>query len=478
MKVLLINPPMPEKENWVREGRCQQLDIWGAPFPPLSLAYIAGQIKDIVDTLIIDSGPAHLDLKWVLEKIKKYNPDLIILSVSTPTINSDLGWFLDKINAWKPDLKTAAIGIHVTALPQNTLKKFRSLDFVISREPELTARELVLALKNKRVSFKDIQGLVFRQNGKIIINSPRPFLKNLDRLELPFWSGVNFQNYRMPIFSKSFTLINFARGCPFGCKFCNAHTYYGKRTRKRSPEKIIKEINYYINNFGVKDFLFWTESITIDIDYLRSFLNLLRKEKLNKKIKWVCNSRVDVLDLNIFREMRKAGCWQIAFGFEFGSNKILKLAQKGGRATVIQGKRAAEAAVKAGLVVDGHFILGYPGEKEEDLQKTIKFACELPLTFAHFYVVTPFPGSVLFQEALDQKWLNNFDWQDIGQNKAILRTEFLAPETIEKYISRAYKKFYLRPAIFYRMIKIPNTPREFFVLLKIGVQFISTIFKK
>jgi len=475
MKVLLINPPTPQKEVWVREGRCQQFDIWGAPFPPLSLAYIAGQIKDVAKTLIVDSPAARLDLENSLKIIKDFNPQLMIISTTTPTIKTDLDWFAREVKNVKPELKIAAIGIHVTTLAEETLRDFNNLDFVICGEPEITARELVKTLISRR-DLKEVLGIAFRQNDQIIKNQKRDFLEDLDKFNFPDWSGVDFNHYKMPIVNKPFNLISFARGCPFSCKFCNANVYYGKKIRKRSPEKIIEEIKINIKN-GITDFLFWTEFVTADREYLIKVINLLEAENLDKKIRWVSNSRPDVIDFELFKRMRQAGCWQIVFGLEFGSNQILKLVQKGVK--IEQSKKAVEMANSAGIVVDGHFILGYPGETENTLQETINFSLLLPLTFAHFYVASPFPGSQLYQEAIENNWLiDPTDWRKISQDIPNLKTVWLSPEIVQKYIALAYKKFYLRPKTFWRIGKIARNPIEFLNIFKLGVKFTIDILKK
>lgn len=470
MRVILINPPTPKKENWVREGRCQQFDIWGAPFPPLSLAYIAGQIKEIAEPLIVDSGPENLDLEATLKIIKEFNPQLMIISTATPTINTDLGWFAKRVKNENPNIKISAIGIHVTALPKETLRDFDSLDFVICGEPEITAKELIEALISKGDLTK-VFGIAFRKNGEILLNQKREFIENLDELAFPYWPGVNFENYKMPILNKPFNLISFSRGCPFNCKFCNAHIYYGEKIRRRNPQKIIEEIQMNIKN-GISDFLFWTEFATADREYLIKVLDLIISKGLNKKIRWVSNSRADVTDFDLFKKMREAGCWQLAFGLEFGNNRILQLAQKGPGASIENGRKAIENAVKTGIVADGHFILGYPGETEKTLLETINYALSLPLTFAHFYVATPFPGSKLYQEAIQKKWLVDLNWQKISQDTPNLNTPWLDPSKIEKYISLAYKKFYLRPITFWRIAKIAKNPSQFFSILNLGLKFI------
>ena len=176
--------------------------------------------------------------------------------------------------------------------------------------------------------------------------------------------------------------------------------------------------------------------------------------------------------------MRKSGCWQIIFGIEFGSDQILKLANKGGEATVAQAQTAANLASEAGLAVDGHFILGFPGENKETMKETIDLALKLPLTFAHFYMATPFPGSLLFIEARERYWLREEDFSRVSQNEYSLKTGELSEELVSKMVASAYGKFYKRPIIFWRILKLAKTPRQFLNLIKIGTKFIFDLYKK
>ena len=472
MQVTLINPPTPKKEVWVREGRCQQFDIWGAPFPPLSLASIAGQLNNLTQTTIIDCPIENLSLEETIKKMKKIKPSLIILSTTTPTLETDLNWFAPAVKKIMPKVKIAAIGIHVTALTKQTLEKYSDLDVIIMAEPELTTKELTQTIKKKQ-SLKSVSGLAYRNKKKIVINQPRPFIDNLDNLALPDWTGVNFKHYQMPIKKKPFSLISFSRGCPFSCKFCNAHTYYGKMIRIRNPKLVIDEIETMMA-LGVYDFLFWTEFMTANKKYLINVLNEIFDRKLEKKIRWVANSRVDFVDKHILKLMKKAGCWQIVFGIEFGTNKGLKLSNKG-RVNIKQSRKAVELAQEAGLVVDGHFILGYPGETKADIKKTKDFALSLPLTFANFYTAVPFPGSTLYREALMNNWIIDNSWSAFDQSKTNIKTKLLKPEVIEKYILKSYKQFYLRPIIFKRILSIAKSPGELLNILKLGTKLIVSL---
>lgn len=475
-KVLLINPPVADEKVWVREGRCQQWDIWGAPFPPFSLAMISTQlIKRGIETQIIDSGPEHKNLEIVLQEAVLFNPAVVILTTTSPTIESDLNWFVPELKKKIPNCKVIVVGIHVSALPKESLERYAAVDFVVMGEPEITCANLVSQLLSEK-PVSQIAGIGYRNNGMIQLNPEAGFVPEIDCLGFPDWNKINFQNYPMPILNRPFSMISFSRGCPFTCKYCATHAYNGKVLRKRSVESLIDEIKFNLS-LGVRDFLFWTELMTGDNKYLESFLDAVLKQGLGKKIRWVCNSRVDLISDKLAKKMYDAGCWQIAFGFEFGDDRILQLARKGGKASIELGRQAAEVTAKAGIAVDGHFILGYPGETEETLQKTIDFACSLPLTFAHFYACVPFPGAPLFEESVKQGWFDARSWEKLTQDQASMKTEFLNAEIVDSFIKKAYRSFYVNPLVAFRIMRIARNPKEFFEIFKLGLKFYHLLHK-
>ncbi len=467
MRVLLINPPAKDGRAWVREGRCQQFDIWGAPFPPLSLAYMKTQIRDIADVLVIDSEPAGMTLEQVLSRIKAFAPDIMIMSVATPTFNSDCNWFAPQIKAIFPDLRIGATGIHVTALPIKSLESSRFLDFVIKGEPECSLRHILLTY-GKEGTY-DAKGLCAR-NGEVIVDNPVPqFVEDLDSYGLPDWDDINFNNYVLPIKNRPFSLVSVARGCPYSCSYCAAHAYYGKRKRYRSVRSILEEIDDNLSR-GVRDFLFWTEMICDDGPFLHQLLEALIRGDYHKRIHWVCNARVDQISREMLEKMKRSGCWQIALGLEFGTDKALAIAKKGGTASVALARKVVEWADQAGLAVDGHFILGFPGETEQDMEQTIRFAVSLPLTFAHFYSAAPFPGSKLYEDTVEKYKLEQ-RWDSILQNKYVFTEEGLNDKQVYSLISKAYRKFYLSRYRAWKISRIAGNWHERYHLIREGTRF-------
>jgi len=471
-KAVLINPPAPDGKKWVREGRCQQWSIWGAPFPPMTLALLSTQlVREGVDTIIIDAGPEGKDLAVALKECRSFQPDLAILSVATPTVDSDLGWFAPKLKHALPGILIAAVGIHVSTLPRDTLAQYPCLDFALIGEPEHTITDLIQCLASGNNQPGDVPGIAFRdEQGHVHITRNRDFIDDLDAIGFPDWKKIDFGNYRLPITDRPFALISFSRGCPFHCTFCAASAYYGRVSRKRSVDSLIEEIKFNVS-LGVTDFLFFTEVLTLDRRHLEQFLEALKAEGLERKIRWVCNSRTDTGDRSLFKKMREVGCRQIAFGFEFGADEILQLARKGTKHTTARGRQAAQDAASAGLVVDGHFILGFPGETEENLQATIDYACSMPLTFALFYAAVPFPGSQLYEEARCKGWVSGTEYREYNQDLACIRNGSLDPDVVSRFIRKAYRSFYLRPAIAWRLFRIPQSMKEFLRLGREGVDF-------
>lgn len=469
-RILLVNPPVPEKARWVREGRCQQRDIWGAPYPPLSLARVSAQLARAgFETRIIDAGPEGKDLGAVLNEGRSFAPGIVFLTAATPTLRSDLGWFAPALKKRLPAAKIAAMGVHVTALPEQVLSRYGALDFAVLGEPEAVALDLASALSSGG-SVDPVRGIACRdERGLPRVHAPARPIEDIDSLGFPDWGKVDRAKYLMPIVGRPFTVIEFSRGCPYACGFCMAHAYGGRRIRRRSVDSMLEEIRFNLS-LGVEDFLFWSELMTEDGAFLDRFLDTIIGEGLPARIRWVCNSRVDGLTAELAGRMRRAGCWQIAFGFEFGDERILRLARKGGSATLERGRRAAEAAHDAGIAASGHFVMGYPGESIETLRATAEYARSLPLTFAHFYAAAPFPGSPLFLEALEKGWLDPADVESISQDKASLRLDGLEPAAVDREIRRAYRSFYLDPRVLRRICRLPASPREFAGLAALGLR--------
>jgi radical SAM superfamily enzyme YgiQ (UPF0313 family) len=327
------------------------------------------------------------------------------------------------------------------------------VNFAFVGEAEIGLRVLLNNLQNNG-NLKEIPGLVWRNKNKIMVN-PQIFVKDLDSLGFPSWELIKPNEYPQSPhggFSKNFPIapIIITRVCPFQCTFCAGHSVSGRNIRSRTPKNVIDEIKLLYNEYGIREIHIEDDNFTLNKNLVREFCNLIIEKELD--ISWCCPNgvRLDTLDEEILKLMKKAGCYSLAVGIESGSDKVLKHMKK--NLTVNQIKDKVELINKVGIEIIGFFILGYPSETEDDINKTIEFAKKLPLTRAQFNIFIPLPGSEIYNKLKEEGKLNNINWDKFFVTK-VAYSENLGEEKLKKLQREAFLKFYLRPKILIGMLK-------------------------
>lgn len=436
-KIFLFNPPHPEGKGFTREGRCtQESGVWATQWPPVSLATTAAFLEREGHTIkVIDCPVIKLDRIALERLIEKIKPDFVFWNTATSTLNYDLD-IAKSVKKAAYDSIVGVLGTHVTVLPEAALDN-PYIDMVIRREPEETIKDVCSCEKGK---WETVYGISYKDpNTENIHHNPdRKFLAPED-IPWPAWHCLDISPYRLPLKGRPFLIVAPIRGCPFLCNFCTASIYYGKRLRKRPVTNIVDEIEANIERFKVNDFFVWADTFTADKKYVEKFCREITARGL--KISWVCNSRVDTVNMKMLSMMKKAGLWMISFGLESGSDAILK--QTGKNITAKQSEIAVSMAHQTGIKTSGHFIFGLPGETEKSMRKTLAFALDLPLDIAQFYAAAPFPGTGLYRQALKSKWLRKDT--SFSQNHAALDLPGLSAQAADTFRSFAYRKFYMRP---------------------------------
>ena len=468
MRVYLVNPPAVEGVGQVREGRCMQREsCWTAVWAPISLATMAKVLREHGhEVKISDCIVERLDFDQLSEIAKEFNPGLLVANVVTPAIVSDLST-ADLVKRAVSDVRVAVFGIHPTALPEHCFSLSKGLDYAVRGEPEITVAEIADALEGER-SVQSVSGISYRDEGGVVHNPARPPLENLDELAFPAWDLIDTNLYRMPFTRSRFLLVGTSRGCPYPCTFCADKAYYGTRLRLRSPRSIADELERNKRDFGVDEALFWSESFTLN----RKFALAVAEELIERNlgVKWVCNSRVDHVDLELCQKLRLAGCHMIGFGVESGVQWVLDSVRK--HVTLEDTRNAVAVSKKAGLDVVAHCVLGFPGETEETVRETIRFVKGLKVDFAQFYCAVPFPGSELYEEALAKGYINTDDWAMFEQNYSILDTPSLKACRVMQLRRKAYLQFYLSPHAIRSTLKRVRSPRGFWNFLKMAFDFV------
>jgi len=447
MKILLLNPPF--KGRFSRTSRSPAVTKGGTIYYPFWLAYAAGVLDQAgFEVKVIDAPADDYDLVQVIEKANQFQPNLIVIETSTPSILNDIQ-VAEELKNHLPDTYITLVGTHPSALPEETLKLSQKIDGVVKGEYDYTLRDLAACLSQNR-DLKDVHGLIFRRDNQIIHNQPRALIEDLD--ELPFVSRVyqryfNIKNYFFAASDYPMVMMITGRGCPFRCFFClYPQTFHSRRYRLRSPANIVDEFEYVVKNLPqVKEIGIEDDTFTANRQRTIKICQLILKKKI--KIKWYCNVRAD-LDLETMKWMKKAGCHLVTVGFESGNQEILNNIHKG--ITVEQIREFVRNTKKAGLLVHGCFMAGNPGETRETLEQTLKLAKELNCDSMQFYPLMVYPGTEAYQWAEENRYLTNFNYgqwaTQEGMYNCLLNLPGLTAQEISDYCHRATKEYYLRPS--------------------------------
>lgn len=448
----------------------QKEGVWTTTWPPISLTESAAVLRQRGhEVRINDCSVEGVDTGKLQDILRDFAPDLVVMNSTTPSINFDMT-IPPLVKQVLPVTKVAAFGIHVGTLPEESFALTEALDYIVRGEPELTIADLADKLA-KGEDAAGVPGLFSRQNGTVVHGEDRGFLKDLDELPYPAWDLIDLDNYRLPFSGLHFLMVTTARGCPYKCTYCVAQSYYGKKIRMRKVPKIVDELEYLGETFGVKDFFFWSESFTIIKAAIKDLCREIIRRDLD--IRWVCNSRVDNVDLELLELMKEAGCWMISYGIESGDQAILDGIKKD--ITIERIRESIQLTRRVGFQIAGHFVLGLPGETLQTLRKTYKFACSLDLDYAQFYCASPWPGSEFYKQAKAENWLATDNWEHYEQDRSVTNYPGLSAEEITRFRNRAFRRFYVRPKIMWRTLTRMKSPEEFMNFLRMLRAFLTWI---
>ena len=383
---------------------------------------------------VVDCPAVRMDLLRLTALARSFDPDLAFWNTATPTLKTDLA-VARHMKAAAPGVFTGVMGTHVTVEAEGALAD-SAIDAVVRGEPEDIIRHLC---RSGAANPGETDGLSWRdpQTGVIHHNRARTWMAATE-IPVPAWEYLDLEPYRLPLKGRRFLIVAPVRGCPWACSFCTAPLYYGKKLRKRPLEHVMVEIRRGIEEFGIRDFFVWADTFTADADYVKAFAGELVRQKLD--IRWTCNSRVDTVNRELLLLMKEAGLWMISFGLESGSDAVL--AGAGKRISVARSRSAVDMAHAAGIRTSGHFILGLPGETPQTMNQTLELALELPLDIAQFYAAAPFPGTRLYEEAVQKGWLKKEN--AFSQNAAALSLPGLSRDQVNRFTRYAQRRFYGR----------------------------------
>jgi len=410
--------------------------------PPLDLAYCAALVRQELSSAeveILDANVLGLSDEEVIARIKRAEPDIVVFTSATHSINT-----VKRIIGGLAEDKMlrVLIGTHGSALPDVALGEIPGLDVVVRGEPELTLLELIRS-HAKSSQWSGILGIHYRMDHAIAGTEDRPLLRDLEFLPFPARDLLPNNLYSAP-YSSGVTALRTTRGCPGRCKFCDSHLLFGSKIRTRKPERVVDEIEECLKDYRLKYFAIIDHTFTMNRKFVIAVCKEIIDRKLNRKVLWACNTRVDMLNDEMLGLMKHAGCLEIGIGIESGDNARLASVGKGINEDQI--KEAIGRIKHHGIIAMGYSIIGFADDTAESIALTRKkiFAFNphtLQLSFA-----APLPGSQLYADCIREDRILSDDWNDyVFLRKSIIRNDELSSEELERMRREIVKSFYFRP---------------------------------
>jgi len=399
---------------------------------------------------LLDAKAHGTTVEDTAQRIAALRPDYVGLSATTISV-TNAARIAAGVRARLPGVVIILGGAHVSAIPERTLEAFPSIDFGIVGEGELSLFELLARLEDGR-PIDDVAGLAFRRDGRVCANPRAPYIDDLDALPPPAWDLLpDFPHRFQPsIFSYPrtpvATLIT-SRGCPFSCTFCDRSTS-GRKGRMHSVESVVALCAMLVER-GVRHITFVDDLFTVRkqrvIDLCHAFLDH------GFDFSWSCNSHPNLLDFPTLQLMRRAGCWQIAYGIESGSQRVLDVVKHEVR--IPRMRETLRMTRAAGIRTRGFLMLGHPTEGLDSLAETAAFLRTVELDVCQITKFTPYPGTPAYP-TIHQHGDFAEDWERMNAMNFVFIPHGLTRDILETYFDYSYRAFYRRPDVLWGLIRL------------------------
>jgi len=434
MKFSFINPtPSPES-----------MYVVPTAWPPLGILYCAGVLmNEGIEASILDQPAKGYSLSQTLGWVKREDPDILGFSVLLSAAK-EAPKIAEHVKAENPNITIVFGNYHATFSAERILKKYPFVDVVAKGEGEYTSLELAKCLE-KNGNLAEVEGITFRNKGKIVSTPDRPLIKNVDSLPFPDRNLTHAQ-YTSTIFgvkvnTKKFNTLVSSRGCPFRCSFCGIRKFARGMWRPRSVENVVEELEL-LQSEGYEQFLFADDNFTLNAKRVSKLCRRIKEEGMD--IEWFCDSRVDHVSYDMFREMVRAGCRCLFFGIESANQRILDYYKKG--ITPEQSESAVRKARKAGMdIIVGSFIVGAPDETRREIVNTLQFANKLDIDVPDVNILGAHTGIDIWNDLVAKGLIDEEKYWETG---VCIPKDLPTPTPYEEVLSLVYeyfRTFYLRP---------------------------------
>jgi len=434
MKFSFINPT-PSSES---------MYMVPTAWPPLGILYCAGVlINDGIEVSILDQPAKGFSLNQTLNWVKREDPDILGFSVLLSAAK-EAPKIAERVKAENPNITIIFGNYHATFNAERILEKYPFVDVVARGEGEHTSLELARRLE-KGGKLKEVEGITFRKAGRTVSTPDRPLIKKVDELPFPDrnLTGVQYTStiFGVKVNTKKFTTLVSSRGCPFRCSFCGIRKFARGMWRPRSVENVIEELEF-LQSEGYEQFLFADDNFTLNAKRVSKLCRRMKEEGMD--IEWFCDSRVDHVNYDMFREMVKAGCRCLFFGIESGNQRILDYYKKG--ITPEQSERAVRKAREAGVdIIVGSFIVGAPDETRREIVNTLQFANKLDIDVPDVNILGAHTGIDIWNDLVAKGLIDEEKYWETGVCIPKDLPTLVSYEEVRSLVYEYFRAFYLRP---------------------------------
>ncbi|MFN4226869.1 MAG: B12-binding domain-containing radical SAM protein [Candidatus Ratteibacteria bacterium] len=454
--LVLVNPGNPKKVYGKLKNSLAGIE------PPYWCALIASFVREKgYSVKIIDADAENLSPEQTVDEIIKYKPILVNIVVmgtnpsasSTPKMTT-VREILNILKEKETNIKVILSGLHPSSLPEKTLKEEKT-DYVCQGEGFLTTLNLLRCLKeNIDIEKENIKGLWYKKDGEIINGGYEEIIQDIDSLPLPAWDLLPMDKYRAHNWHcfenidkrGNYAAIYTSFGCPYNCSYCNIKAIYSNKPgiRYKSPERVIEEIDQLVKKYDIKNLKIADELFVLNKQRVSKICDYLIER--NYKLNIWAYARIDTVDEEILKKLKKAGFNWLCYGIESASEKVRKGVLKKIQQDKIE--KVIEMTKKAGIYVLGNFIFGLPDDDYETMRETLNLAKKLKCEYVNFYVAMAYPGSYLYEWAIKNGIKLPDDWSGFAQlseDTYPLPTKYLKPGEVLKFRDHAFIEYYSDP---------------------------------
>jgi len=419
--------------------------------PPLGLAYIASTLREAGHHVAIhDMRHTELSRKVFLERVNEHAPDVLGMGLYTVTVPVARE-IAQLVRHQHPQCTVVVGGPHPAGAPEECARDAQ-FDFAVAGEGEQTMLELCDALESSG-EVSEVAGLWYTEDPRkpestLIQTRARAWIEDLDRLPWPARDLLPpLDSYKMTMFQYRdwpASTIYTSRGCPYSCIFCERREILGNKFRVHSAQYVVDEIEHLQRDYGIREIFFYDDTFTLDARRVTAICDEILARGI--KISWNISTHVNTVSRELLHTMKKAGCWQIAYGIETGDPQVMKAIMKGTDPDTV--RERIGWTTDAGIEAKGLFMIGHPTDTAESIDRTIEFARSLPIMSANFKITTPFVGTPLREMATSYGELNAGDYRNFmgDPDEVVFVPNGLSREYLLGVQRRAYARFYSQPA--------------------------------